>query len=206
MSEKRPHIVIVGGGFAGANVTRLLQKRAKFADITLVSEESYTTFSPMLAEVIGATVFPEQVVAPLRATVGRGRFVMGFPARHHALPFHAQPRIARQRQGRGDAGVADAEIGGVRAMNSTLQLVIPAAFNSGAGQAGLAAGGSTDQAVRDRRPDRRADGVSCEQRVGIDDGTIIRSMAAGPRTGSKIFKLGLRGSKSNFADRAKDIY
>ncbi|HSE12716.1 MAG TPA: FAD-dependent oxidoreductase, partial [Rudaea sp.] len=77
MYDRRPHIVIVGGGFAGANLTRLLQKRAKFADITLVSEESYTTFNPMLAEVVGATVFPEHVVAPLRATVGRARFVMG---------------------------------------------------------------------------------------------------------------------------------
>ena len=77
MASARPHIVIIGGGFAGANLTRLLQKRANFADITLVSEESYTTFNPMLAEVVGATVFPEHVVAPLRATVGRARFVMG---------------------------------------------------------------------------------------------------------------------------------
>ena len=78
MTSSRPRIVIVGGGFAGANLTRLLQKRgANFADITLVSEESYITFNPMLAEVVGATVFPEHVVAPLRATVGRARFVMG---------------------------------------------------------------------------------------------------------------------------------
>ena len=77
MNSLRPRIVIVGGGFAGANLTRLLQRRAKFADITLVSEESYTTFNPMLAEVVGATVFPEHVVAPLRATVGSARFVMG---------------------------------------------------------------------------------------------------------------------------------
>jgi NADH dehydrogenase len=77
MATQRPRIVIVGGGFAGAKLTRLLQKRAKFADITLVSEESYTTFNPMLAEVVGATVFPEHVIAPLRETVGRARFVMG---------------------------------------------------------------------------------------------------------------------------------
>jgi NADH dehydrogenase len=77
MNPPRPRIVIVGGGFAGANLTRLLQRRAKFADVTLVSEESYTTFNPMLAEVVGATVFPEHVVAPLRATVGSARFVMG---------------------------------------------------------------------------------------------------------------------------------
>jgi NADH dehydrogenase len=77
MATQRPRIVIVGGGFAGAKLTRMLQKRAKFADITLVSEESYTTFNPMLAEVVGATVFPEHVIAPLRETVGRARFVMG---------------------------------------------------------------------------------------------------------------------------------
>jgi NADH dehydrogenase len=77
MNSPRPRIVIVGGGFAGANLTRLLQCRAKFADVTLVSEESYTTFNPMLAEVVGATVFPEHVVAPLRATVRGARFVMG---------------------------------------------------------------------------------------------------------------------------------
>ena len=77
MATSRPRIVIVGGGFAGAKLTRLLQKRARFADVTLVSEESYTTFNPMLAEVVGATVFPEHVVAPLRETVGHARFVMG---------------------------------------------------------------------------------------------------------------------------------
>jgi NADH dehydrogenase len=77
MKSPPPRIVIVGGGFAGANLTRLLQRTARFAEITLVSEESYTTFNPMLAEVVGATVFPEHVVAPLRATVGRARFIMG---------------------------------------------------------------------------------------------------------------------------------
>ena len=77
MAKQRPRVAIVGGGFAGAKLARLLQKRAKFADITLVSEESYTTFNPMLAEVVGATVFPEHVIAPLRETVGRARFVMG---------------------------------------------------------------------------------------------------------------------------------
>ena len=66
MSKKNPHIVIVGGGFAGANLTRLLQKRAKFADITLVSEESYTTFNPMLAEVVGVG---HSAAAPLQRMV-----------------------------------------------------------------------------------------------------------------------------------------
>ena len=31
-----------------------------------MSEESYTTFNPLLPEAVGASIFPEQVVAPLR--------------------------------------------------------------------------------------------------------------------------------------------
>jgi NADH dehydrogenase len=77
VDSQKTRIVIVGGGFAGANLTRLLNKAGRDIEVTLVSEESYTTFNPMLAEVVGATVFPEHVVAPLRQTVGRARFVMG---------------------------------------------------------------------------------------------------------------------------------
>lgn len=76
MRDKQ-HIVIVGGGFGGAALTRILQKHGQLFDVTLLSEESYTTFSPMLAEVVGATVFPEHVIAPLRETVGKARFIMG---------------------------------------------------------------------------------------------------------------------------------
>ncbi|QBB70415.1 NAD(P)/FAD-dependent oxidoreductase [Pseudolysobacter antarcticus] len=74
--QKKQRIVIIGGGFGGAALTRALQKRADRFDVTLLSEESYTTFNPMLAEVVGATVFPEHVIAPLRETVGKARFVM----------------------------------------------------------------------------------------------------------------------------------
>lgn len=45
-----------------------------------MSEESYTTFNPMLAEVVGASIFPEQVVAPLRQILRQGtraQFIMG---------------------------------------------------------------------------------------------------------------------------------
>src|SRR5512146_2136921 len=98
MYDRRPHIVIVGGGFAGANLTRLLQKRAKFADITLVSEESYTPFNPMLAEVVGASVFPEHVVAPVRQMLRpTSRFVMG---RVGAVDFAARCVTAETLAGR----------------------------------------------------------------------------------------------------------
>jgi len=75
------HVVIVGGGFAGTTVARRLQHRLPPGwHLTLVSEESYTTFNPMLAETVGGSLFPEHVVAPLREVVdsgARARFVMG---------------------------------------------------------------------------------------------------------------------------------
>ena len=77
------NIVIVGGGFAGTTLAKALQFRLS-ADhrVVLVSEESYTTFHPMLAEVVGAAVFPEQVVAPIRQMLAggegdRAQFIMG---------------------------------------------------------------------------------------------------------------------------------
>lgn len=74
-------IVILGGGFAGATLARRLAGRLPGGwELLLVSEESYTTYNPLLAEVVGASVFPEHVVAPLRQVMGARpglRFVMG---------------------------------------------------------------------------------------------------------------------------------
>jgi NADH:ubiquinone reductase (H+-translocating) len=80
MPETRS-VVIVGGGFAGTAAARVLMGRLPAGvQLTLVSEESYTTFNPMLPEAVGASIFPEQVVAPLREVLmpdARSRFVMG---------------------------------------------------------------------------------------------------------------------------------
>ena len=74
-----PHIVVAGGGFAGTTLVRALQRRLPpGAMLTLISEESYTTFNPMLPEAVGAALFPEHAVAPIRAILApRTRFVMG---------------------------------------------------------------------------------------------------------------------------------
>jgi NADH:ubiquinone reductase (H+-translocating) len=71
-------IVIVGGGFAGTTLARALERSLPAGwQVLLISEESYTTFNPMLAEVVGASVFPEHVVAPIRQMLRTSRFVMG---------------------------------------------------------------------------------------------------------------------------------
>src|SRR5438128_4393927 len=77
MSNPRT-IVIIGGGFAGTTLARELDgKLPPDWELVLISEESYTTFNPMLPEALGASVFPEQVVAPIRQMLSRGRFIMG---------------------------------------------------------------------------------------------------------------------------------
>lgn len=77
---KHRNVVVVGGGFAGTTLVRRLQRQLP-ADcrVTLISEESYTTFNPMLPEAVGASIFPEHVVAPLREVLDqrRGQFLMG---------------------------------------------------------------------------------------------------------------------------------
>jgi NADH dehydrogenase len=74
-------IMVIGGGFAGVRVARdFLRRPIPDCEVLLISEESYTTYNPMLPEAVGAAVFPEHVVAPLREAIGvhrRGRFVMG---------------------------------------------------------------------------------------------------------------------------------
>lgn len=71
-------ICIVGGGFAGTTLARALDRRLPPGyELLLLSEESHTTFNPMLPEALGASIFPEQVVAPIRLMLKRGRFVMG---------------------------------------------------------------------------------------------------------------------------------
>lgn len=74
-------IVIIGGGFAGTTLLKSLVKRVPSGhEVVLISEESYTTFNPMLPEVVGASIFPEQVVAPIRTMFKpstKVRFIMG---------------------------------------------------------------------------------------------------------------------------------
>jgi NADH dehydrogenase len=76
--DRSKNIVIIGGGFAGTTLARALERDLPAGhELLLISEESYTTFNPMLAEAVGASVFPEQVVAPIRQIVAGTRFIMG---------------------------------------------------------------------------------------------------------------------------------
>jgi len=93
-------IVVVGGGFAGTNLVKALKgKLPAGASLTLVSDESYTCFNPMLAEVVGASIFPEQVVAPIREILrpdAMRHFVMGRVVPRRPGRALARVRLARR--------------------------------------------------------------------------------------------------------------
>src|SRR6185503_19302273 len=64
------NLVIVGGGFAGARAAKLLEHRLPPEwNLTLVSQDNYITFNPLLPEVVGASILPDHVIAPHRQMV-----------------------------------------------------------------------------------------------------------------------------------------
>src|SRR6266404_3902698 len=65
-------IVIVGGGFAGAYCAHYLERHLPPDwEMVLFSQENYMTFTPMLAEVVGASISPLHVVRPIRQMLKR---------------------------------------------------------------------------------------------------------------------------------------
>lgn len=76
-SGEMKHVVVIGGGFAGIEVAKRLEKRLDCNwEIYLLSNENYLTFNPLLPEVVGASISPGNVVAPLRQMAKRTRFRM----------------------------------------------------------------------------------------------------------------------------------
>ena len=74
------HIFILGGGFAGTAVLHHLDRRFRRAadiEITLISQQNYMVFTPLLAEVAGNSVESRQAVPPLRAFCHKARFQEG---------------------------------------------------------------------------------------------------------------------------------
>jgi NADH dehydrogenase len=74
----RPHIVIVGAGFAGFHAARQLTRLAHGrADITVVNPTDYFLYLPLLPEVAGGVLDPRHVAVPLADTLPGVRLVPG---------------------------------------------------------------------------------------------------------------------------------
>ncbi|MEU8382198.1 NAD(P)/FAD-dependent oxidoreductase [Streptosporangium sp. NPDC048865] len=69
----RPHVVVVGAGFAGLAATREAARGG--ARVTLVDRNPYTTFQPLLYQVATAGIGPGDVSFPTRSFAARHRNV-----------------------------------------------------------------------------------------------------------------------------------
>jgi NADH dehydrogenase len=74
VTDTRPSVLILGGGFAGTEVARGLGDRV---EVTLVASQNFLLFTPMLAEVAAADLDPRHISAPLRQLCPKARLVLG---------------------------------------------------------------------------------------------------------------------------------
>jgi len=77
MAEKKTSVVVLGGGFAG--VYAALQLEKKFAresnvEVTLISEDNFMLFTPMLPEIPSSSIEAKHIVSPLRAFFRKVKF------------------------------------------------------------------------------------------------------------------------------------
>jgi NADH dehydrogenase len=70
-TRRRPHVVIVGGGFAGLSAARALKDAA--ADVTLVDRHNHHVFQPLLYQVATASLSSADIASPLRHILRRQR-------------------------------------------------------------------------------------------------------------------------------------
>jgi NADH:ubiquinone reductase (H+-translocating) len=71
--EARGGTLILGGGFAGSYVARLLGKRGS----TIVSPENFMLYTPLLPEASAGTLEPRHVVVPLRQMCPHAELLLG---------------------------------------------------------------------------------------------------------------------------------
>lgn len=64
-SAPRPHVVVIGGGFAGLYLARGLARA--HVQVTLVDRRNHHLFQPMLYQVAAAALSPKDIAAPIRS-------------------------------------------------------------------------------------------------------------------------------------------
>src|SRR6266852_3986771 len=88
--QARGGILILGGGFAGAWVARILGKRGREA--TVVNVENFMLFASLLAEAASGSLEPRHVVVPLRMMCPHADLIVG-----RAVALDTERQVVRIR-------------------------------------------------------------------------------------------------------------
>lgn len=72
-SGRRPHVVVIGGGFGGLAAVRKLRKSP--VDVTLIDRRNFHLFQPLLYQVATGELSPANIAAPLRVVLRRQKNV-----------------------------------------------------------------------------------------------------------------------------------
>src|SRR5919109_1300440 len=91
--QARGGTLILGGGFGGSYVARLLKKQGA----TIVSPENFMLFASMLPEAASGTLEPRHVVVPLRIMCPRADLVLGRAVSHD--PDRRSVRVETEEEG-----------------------------------------------------------------------------------------------------------
>src|ERR1700727_1373385 len=71
--DSLPHVVVVGGGFAGVAAVKALANQA--VRVTLIDRHNFHTFQPLLYQVATAGLEPADVAYPIRTIFGHAKNV-----------------------------------------------------------------------------------------------------------------------------------
>jgi len=86
--DRRPHVVIVGGGFGGLYAARALAGRP--ARVTLLDRRNHHLFQPLLYQVATAALNPSDIAMPLRSILRRAANVTVLLAEVEAVDLAAR--------------------------------------------------------------------------------------------------------------------
>lgn len=87
-TSRRPHVLIVGGGFAGLQAARGLVDAA--VDITLADRHNYHLFQPLLYQVATAVLSPADIATPIRKILRKQQNVRVVLARLQGVDLERQ--------------------------------------------------------------------------------------------------------------------
>ena len=69
--DQRKKIVVVGGGFAGLNFVKRIDK--KRFDVTLVDRNNFHSFPPLFYQIASSGLEPDSICFPFRRELHKGR-------------------------------------------------------------------------------------------------------------------------------------